>query len=898
MKKAYLTPLTKLIQTYKTDIDEGLTNQQADELLKEYGLNTLPEKNKESYITIFFKQLKDPIIYILLITAFIAYFVVNKTVDAGIILAVVLFNSIIGAIQEGKAQNIIESLKHFLSPTCLVIRDGKQQIIDTEHVVPGDIIVVQGGDQIPADARLIKSQGLKITEALLTGESTPVEKDIRELDEEVAIHDQANMLFKGTHVVSGNGIALVIGTGEHTEIGRIHTSIETVTTEMPLKEQLSYLSKWIVGLVLIQCVFVFIVGIATGKTFADLFYLLTALFVSSIPAGLPVVLTIVLARGAYRMAQQNMLVTKLQAAEGLGRTEVIIIDKTGTLTHNEMSVFNVFTSDGHTYSVTGQGYKPRGDVYLDKDKVTDFSQHNKLDLLKDASVLLDQSVVKFKKDVQKYQVKGEPLEAAMGVFAQKLTDDINRLKENYTELHDIPFNPDTLMHIGWYEKDGTIYVYAVGAPEAILNASSDSEKDKQAYQKALTSFLHDGLRTLGLAYKTFDRKEFDTSIDFEAYTKEHIIGSMNFLAFFGIQDSIRSDVKHMIEKARYAGMTVIMATGDHKKTAEFVAQKTGIITDDKPHIITGTELNKMSETELLKALETVNAFARVTPQEKIKIVTTLQNQGKRVAMTGDGVNDAPALVGADLGIAMGISGTEVAQKAADLVLLDDSFGSIVHGVEEGRHIFYTIRRLILYLLATNVGEVMIISASVFLGLALPLLPTHILWLNIVTDGLLDIALAMEPKEDDLLDKSWLEHIKQMNIIDRYIVYLVFFLATPMMIGSLILFTSYDHIDIDTARTMTMTVMAAFQWFNAWNCRSITLSVFTKGLFTNMWLVLTTIFVIILQLGMIYLPFMQNFFHTKPITLYEWAIIILTASSVLILNEIVKYIYRNYFISEQ
>lgn len=902
-KKPYIASVNELINYYNTDINNGLTESDVEERLKKHGPNTLPDSKTKSFFSIFLSQFKSPLIYVLLLAAIIAFFLGESRADAYIIVIILTFNAIIGSFLEGRAQNILTSLRKFLSNETQVIRNSdksrnKNTIIKIENLVPGDIILLAEGDNVPADARIIQANNLKVDESILTGESRAIKKTDENIDKEKEIHDQKNMLFKGTSILSGSGKALVVSTGLATQIGKIHKSISDITSEVPLQNQINKLSNWLIAIAAISCLIIFIAGIYLNQSFTSLLYTIITLFVSAIPEGLPIVVTIVLARGAYQMAKQNMLVKKLPAAEGLGRTDIILLDKTGTLTKNEMTVLKAY-SDNKVFTVTGIGYAPKGNILFQEEPIS-INNNITLELLKDASILLNKSNVQYNEKAKVYNIKGEPLEAAMGVFGEKISNSKDNTKEEYKEVFEIPFDADLRMHIAGFtqEQDPNIYIFSAGAPEYIIK-SCYFEQDNQQIKKTLQEFLEEGLRVIALAYIKVPLKDLENINNYKDYISTNLIGKFSFLGLLGIQDSIRENLEPVIEKARESGLKIIMLTGDHKKTAEYVAKETGIISTKAQNklnsydfpIIEGSELEKLTDKELTKLLETTTVFARVTPHNKLRIVNLLKDQGNIVAMTGDGVNDAPSLVAASLGIAMGITGTEVTKKAADLVLLDDSLESIISAIEQGRHIFYTLRRVILYLLATNLGEILVILSSVFLSLPLPLMPIQILWLNLVTDGFLDIALIFEPKEPGLLKKHWLKKSQGSRIMDINLFIKIIYMAIPMAIGTIILFLLYlENNDYDKARTIALCTMASFQWINAWNCRSETISIFNKKFFNNIWLILATILVICLQLLAVYVPFMQKYFYTTNLALKDWAIVVLVSSSIFILEELRKYIY--------
>lgn len=888
--KPYALSPEALAAEYKTSLTEGLSYQEAEARLRKYGPNSLPEVQTVSWFQLFLSQFTSPLVYILAISALVVFFL-GDSLDAAIIGSVLIFNALLGTIQEGRAATLLSSLKKFISPTCTVLREGKKYIIPTKDLVPGDVIVVQEGERVPADARIISSSDLMVDESMLTGESNPVEKRAEVLEEPRALYEQTNMLFSGTYVLTGNTYVLVVATGINTTLGKLQKSIEHVDTRTPLRRQIERLSQLLLVGLLLLCSILFTIGISMGRNIFEVLLLLVALSVSVIPEGLPIVVTLVLAAGAYRMAQKHVLVKRLQAVEGLGRAQILVVDKTGTLTRNEMMVLKVYAG-GHVYNVTGMGYFEEGAVLYNGTPMAETAEHSDLLLARDAAAMLSNAEIQYDPQTQLFKIKGDPVEAGMDIFARKLGGYKNELYKTYELLYEIPFDTTLRLHVAAYRRyplgDGErIFVFVSGAPEAVIQASNNVP---DRVLDELNAFLDQGLRVIGLAYKEIVPHEIESVYtaqeSFREFFLKKLKGSLEFLALLGIQDAIRPDVKDMVSVARKLGLEVIMATGDHAKTALFVAREIGLL---KPHdeVLTGKEFEQLSDEQLLKNIEQIRVYARFLPHDKMRLIELFHKQNKLVAMTGDGVNDAPSLVAADLGIAMGIKGTEVAQQAADMILLDDSFASIVKAIEEGRHIFYTLRRVILYLFTTNLGEILTISSAFVLVMPFPLLPAQILWLNLVTDGFLDIALGTEKSEH-----SALRRMQKGSLIDRAMVIKMVYGALIMAIGTLLLFSFYvSYYSIEKARTIALVTMAAFQWYNAWNCRSENLSLLTIPLFSNMWLVAATVLVILLQIAAVYTVFLQRILKTVPLNGYDWFICLIVASSIIVLEELRKYSVR-------
>ncbi len=859
---------------------EGLSSQEVKKKLKKFGANKLSEPKRETLLHVFIRQFQSPLIYILLIAATIIFFIGHR-LDGFIVVGVLLFNAFIGTIQEGRAQSILESLRRFIKADSMVMRDGEGTVIPDEQLVVGDIIMVQAGERIPADARIIEARDLIINEALLTGESAGLKKNAEVLAADLPIYKQKNMLFKGTYVLSGFGTAVVVATGERTEVGKLHKTIEEVSVEMPIQKDLATLSRWILIGVFGICLSLFLFGLLTGRSFHDLLIILTALFICVVPEGLPVALTLTLVSGAYRMAKQNVLVKRFQAVEALGRVDTLVIDKTGTLTRNEMMVQKIYV-DNQVIEVSGKGYDESGELIAQNKKIECVEDIDGLHLLAVAGALLSNAEVAYDRKEKLFTVKGDPTEAALHILAHKLLIDPIEIKQQYELIYAIPFNSVHGFQAGFFIHDNEGYLFVMGKPEFVLEKSLN---DFSKVNDLLEQFLSEGLRVIALGYKKLSVEELK-NIKNENKDYLRMISDLTFLGLCGLQDAIREGVGELIHQVRNTYMHVIMATGDHRDTALYVAKKVGIF-QKGDELIEGAQFATMKQKELDKQIERVTVFSRVLPQYKLKIIEALHARGNMVAMTGDGVNDVPSMVVADVGIAMGKIGTEVTKQAADMILLDDSFGSIVDGIEEGRHVFYTLKRVVLYFFATNIGEILLIMSALFAQLPIPLFAPQILWLNLVTDGFLDISLTLEPKEKDLLKRGPVG--RNVKLFDKKLLIKMLYMGVPMAIGSLVVFIYYSSIDLNLARTMTLGTMALFQWFNAWNCRSETDSIFKIGLLSNRWLVVATLFVFSLQVLIIYNPLMQKIFKTVPLSLNQWLLLMLVASSILIIEEFRKYI---------
>jgi len=691
-------------------------------------------------------------------------------------------------------------------------------------------------------------------------------------------------------VLNGSGKGLVVATGLQTEIGKIHTSVQEVTTQTPIAQELEHLSRWILIFILVLCVLLFVVGVISGRPIKELLVMLVALFICVVPEGLPVVLTLVLATGVNRMARRNVLVKHMQAVEGLGRTDVVIIDKTGTLTHNEMMVIRVIVDD-KTYTVSGQGYNPKGTITIDTATTPPSALPHEIMPIATAVSLLNTAEIHRDEQTGLYTIKGDPTEAALYVFSQKIGMHRTALDNEYRKVCEIPFDSNTHYHAAFYEHDGKGIAFIAGSPELLI---SKCAKVSPATLNAFDQLLNEGLRTVAVVQTTFDIATMHAGTAQEKehtnFCKRFIDGDLQLMGLFGIQDAIRQEVSQTVERARDAGLMIVMATGDHQKTALYVAKAVGIF-HEGDRVIDGTTLATMSDADLAQAIATTTVYCRLSPDQKLRLVKAFHAKNKLVAMTGDGINDAPSLVAADLGIAMGTIGTEVAKNSADLILLDDSFNSIVNAIKEGRHIFYALKRVVLYFFATNFGEIVIVLLALICNFPLPLTAAQILWLNLVTDGFLDIGLSLEPMEKDLLEQHWLT--KRMRLVDGPLLAKMVYMALPMGVGSLVIFNHYYQADLPLARTMTLLTMAMFQWFNAWNCRSEKRSIFELGLLTNRPLLLATGFVLFLQIVLVYAPFMQTIFTTVPLSGQQWFVIFAVSSSILFIEELRKRIAKGF-----
>jgi Ca2+-transporting ATPase len=866
--------------------EHGLTAQEAKAVLESNGQNKLPEGKTDSLLVIFLRQFQSPLIYLLFAASAIIFFI-GETVDSVIILFVLFFNAIVGTFQEGKARNTLSALKKFVETKATVLRDGKELIIPDTELVVGDIIFLQEGEKIPADARIVFAINLKVDESAMTGESGPIHKTADTLEvKDLPVSDQKNILFKGTHILSGNGKAIVVATGIETVIGKISKEISAIDTELPLKANIRALSRLIIIAVAGISFLLFLLGVYKGNSIKEMFTTVVSLSVSIIPEGLPIVMTLVLATGVWRMSKRNVLVKRLQAVETLGQARIIAVDKTGTITKNEMVIEKAYV-DGKFFEIGGVGYEPTGSVKMEGEAV-DAVNHPELLFAGKIAAFCANARVSFSEEEKIWRVTGDPTEAAMLVFGEKVGFHKDDLERESPQIGEIPFDYKLKYHTTLHLHEGKKFMTVVGAPEAVLGLSKKAwhdgkshvllQEEKEKLEAVYSKMSAEGLRIVAFA-KTGDVPDILAPEE---------IQSLTFVGFFGMKDALREEARAAVEKAVSAGIRVVMITGDHKLTATTIAKEVGIYKDGDT-ILTGMEIDAFSESEFLKKLASTSVFVRVTPEHKLRIIKGYEARGEVIAMTGDGVNDAPSLVAADLGVAMGKIGTEVAKEASDIVLLDDNFGSIVSAVEEGRSIYKTIKKVILYLFSTNCGEALTITVALLIGFPLPILAAQIIWLNFVTDGFLDVALAMEPKEEGLLRGNFSRPGKY--IVDKLMTQRIVLMAVTMTIGTLFLFSRYFETDLVKAMTISLTTLAVFQWFNAWNCRHESKSLFVMNPFANMFLVSATIVIVGLQLLVIYHPIMQKFLHTRSLAFAEWGMIVAVASSIIFAEETRKFFFR-------
>jgi P-type Ca2+ transporter type 2C len=856
---------------------EGLSGDEVASRRAQYGSNKLPEAKGRGWVIIFLSQFKSSLIYVL-IAADIIVFWLKEFTDAFIILFVLLFNAIIGTIQEGRAQNTLSALKKFVTTRATVLRDGKEVVVEDHEIVPGDIIMLDEGEKIPADARLIRADNLKLEEAALTGESTPVRKSIEILEKvNLPTAERKNMVFKGTSISVGYGKAIVVATGLDTAIGQISKSISEIESEIPLQKSLDEFSRIVVAITIVVIAILFALGISRGIGTTEMFVTAVSIAVAAVPEGLPLVLTVILAMGVWKMAKRKVLVKKLQAVEALGQARVIAVDKTGTITKNELIIQKVDIG-GHTHDIEGIGYIPEPIL----------PESPALKLAGTIAAMCANAKIVPKKEKGAYQVIGDPTEAAMMVFAKKAGIDRDALTAS--RIQDWPFDYELKYHRALYHYENKKMLAMTGAPEIVLdlcdtewNEEGNKELSKERKQQLENQFINlskDGLRVIAFAFH-------DDANENEVKNK---LPKMTLGGFYAMKDGLREGINSQVESARKAGIKVIMITGDHKVAAHSIAREAGIWKEGD-NMMTGEELDGISEEEFMNRLADVTVFARVTPDHKKKIIQGYKKRNEVIAMTGDGVNDAPSLVAADLGIAMGKIGTEVTKEASDLVLMEDNFGDIMNAVEEGRGMRQGIKRTIIYLFSSNVGEIIVIGGALFMGYPIPLLAAQIIWMNVVTDTFFDISLALEPQGKELLEPRY---AKPKKLFDGLMAKRMMVIGPVMSIGTLYLYINQLNIEpgnIMKAQTVALTSLVIFQWFNSWNCRSEDKSIFQLNFFANKFLLVTLVLVAILHPLALYTPVLNNLLGTVTLSLKEIGFIAIIAISVLIAEELRKLIFR-------
>jgi len=837
----------EVIKTLKTDPQKGISEKEVKKRQQKLGINKLPEEKPLSSFKIFLEQFKSPLIYILLIAGVITLFLKEYT-DSIVIFTAVILNAIVGFIQEKKASQALRELKKVLSIKAIVFRDGKEEEILAENLVPGDIILLKPGEKVPADGRLIENHNLKVNEAALTGEWLPATKNINPLPKDTPLADRDNMVYMGTVVEDGRGKAVVTGIGKETEIGKISALVkETKEEKTPYQKKLAHFSK-IIGIIIgVICIGIFIEGVLTGGELVEMFTTAVAIAVAGIPEGLPVAMTLILATGMQRIFQRKGLVRRLASAETLGSTSIICSDKTGTLTKAKMQVAEFFPQF-----------------------------HEKLALK--IAVLSSEAFIENPEDVpEKWKIRGMPTEKALIASAGKKGIFQNQFLKSEEEIDEISFSSEYKYSASLRKvASGDYILYVKGAPEILFakskyiegkNGPKELTQEKiEELKKKQEELTSKGYRLLAVAYKKTNNLQPTT------YNLKELVNDLIFVGMFVLEDPIRKDAKEAIQACYQAGMRPIIVTGDHKLTAKAIAEKIGIKVKDE-NILEGKELESLSDEEFKKILPKIQIYARVEPKHKLRIIKAWQEMGEVVAMTGDGINDAPALKQADVGVALG-SGTDVAKEVADLVLLTDNFSVIVAAVEEGRAILDNIRKVITYLLSDSFTEVILVGASLFLGLPLPVIAVQILWVNLIEDGPLSLALAFEPKEKDLMRQKPGGHDTPLLTREmKFLIFIIGIVTDLFLLGLFFWLMKYSGYELSHIRSIIFAGLAFDSLFYILSCRSLRKNIWHFNPFSNKFLNIGLVFGVLMLLAGLYLPPLQTLLKTTPLNLFDWGLLL-------------------------
>ncbi len=911
-------PAAEVAQRLQSNLTYGLDDDQIAPRLAQYGPNELREEPPPTLLQMLWDQFNNFVVILLIVAAIISAIVGAYTgegyTDALAIIAIVALNAILGVIQEGRAEAALRSLKKMTAPEARVVRGGKIVTIPSRDVLPGDVVILETGNYVPADVRLFEGFNLTIDEAALTGESVPVEKSPDAIvSADAALGDRQNMAFMGSMITYGRGKGLVVATGMNTEIGHIAELIQSYEDPpTPLQQRLDQLGKWLGMATLAICAIVFLVGtarlIATNpisdlgvwlgtpahqNELIELFMVAVSLAIAAVPEGLPAVVTIALALGMQRMIRRHVLIRKLSAVETLGSANVICSDKTGTLTTNEMTVVRLLL-DGQITNVSGEGYRPDG-VFQQNGSTLNAHNSASLHWLARGAILCNDAVVQ--QDSDTWKLVGDPTEGALVTMALKSGLNAEEMAQQWPRLAEIPFDSErkrmTTIHAA-PNGEAPYQAFTKGAPELVLErcryifsdgkVSPLSEEQRTAILKANTDFANEALRVLAIAYRPL------TEVPRRPQAEE-IERDLVFVGLVAMRDPARPEVKEAITVAREAGIRTVMITGDYPDTAAAIGRELALV-EHREDMLTGAGLDKLDDAELAARADHVAVYARVNPTHKMRIVEALKSNDYVVAMTGDGVNDAPALKRAHIGVAMGITGTDVSKQTADMVLTDDNYASIVAAVEEGRVIYANIRKFVFYLVSCNVGEILIIFLSMMLGLPLPLLPIHLLWLNLVTDGAPALALGLEGKEPDIMRRK--PRPSKEPIITRELWVLTAIQAiveTFATLGAFVVSLDTFHDNITLAQTIAFTTLVTAELLRAFTARSERYNVWQIGIFTNKWMVYAVGASLALLMAVIYVPFLQPIFNTQALDLGHWAVILPFILLPAAAAEIAKFVLR-------
>jgi len=920
VKEAHAKPIEEVLAGLQAHLERGLGQNEAQERLQKFGANELTERPRPGFLALLWDQFNNYLVIILIIAAVISL-ALGEWVDSIAIMCIVVLNAVVGVIQESKAEQALAALKKMAAPNAQVIRDGHQMTVPGRELVPGDLVALEAGNYVPADLRLVSTVNLKVEEASLTGESVPVDKNAAVmLDKEIPLGDRKNSAFMSTMVTYGRGKGLVTGTGMNTQIGMIAEMIQSyVDEDTPLQQKLQQLGKVLGSGVLVICAVVLVYGLfrdthltdvfeigflnyleAEQKDIINLFMTAVSLAIAAVPEGLPAIVTICLALGMQQMIKRHALIRKLPAVETLGCATVICSDKTGTLTQNEMTVVQGWTG-GKRFKVTGEGYNPSG-KFLRDEQSFDTSADPDAKVLLHGALLCNDALLDQKENeggAPSWHVIGDPTEGAMAVVAMKAGFQRSELEKALPRVQEIPFDSDrkrmtTIHSAGGVAGYPPTFAFVKGAPDVVLDLCTHirengqavplgEEKRREVLDQNRDLASH-ALRVLGVAYRPLDAVP-------DSPVPETVEKDLTFVGLLGMIDPARPEVVEAVRVASGAGLKSVMVTGDHKETAEAIAREIGILRPGGV-VLTGPQIEKLSDAELASKAENLQVCCRVSPQHKTRIVDAMKARGHVVAMTGDGVNDAPALKRANIGVAMGITGTDVSKQTADMVLTDDNFASIVAAIEQGRIIYSNIRKFVYFLLACNVGEILIIFGAMLVGMPIPLRPVHLLWLNLVSDGAPALALGMEkgdpdimkhaprPPKEPVINRDMAIGIGVVALVDAIAILAVFYLGLQRYPGSL-----------EAAQTIAFVTLCTSELVRAFTARSEYHSVFFIGVFSNRWMVWAVGASLLLVLMVVYVPFLQPFFDTVPLTLDDWLMMLPFFFASAIAMELVKVYFR-------
>jgi len=877
----------KIVELFESNATDGLGTLSIKHREKFFGKNALKKVEQDSYVKKFFMQFHNALIYILLCASIITAFL-GEWIDSGVIFGVVIVNVIISFIQEIKAQKAIESLKEMMQTQAIVIRDSKKITIDSLNLVPGDIVLLESGSKVPADLRLLEVRDLKVDESMLTGESLAVEKNTSTHLKNSILGDRKNMTYSGTYVTYGRAKGIVVATANHTEIGKIAKLIENTTEiQTPLTQKIASFSKILLYVILTLAAITFAIGVLRDQSVVDTFMASVALAVGAIPEGLPAAVTITLAIGVSRMASKNAIIRKLPAVETLGSVTTICSDKTGTLTQNKMTVTDIFCG-GESYEVSGNGYEPKGDIFQDEKKLA-ICNNNLNEVLK-AGYLCNEAYLISKNS--HYDISGDPTDGALIVSCLKCGWDEHKLNKSFPRVDILAFESDRqfMATLNKDKQNNQNIIYVKGSIEVILKMCSleyvngeFKEIDKEAILKKIEEFASKGLRVLAMAKKLTQKEKIE-----ETLLKDEFV----FLGLQAMMDPPRPEAIKAVKESKEAGINIIMITGDHALTAFSIAKMMSIVDEDAKYedsVLIGRDLVQLSDDELIQKVSSVKVFARVEPEQKLRIVDALQARGEVVAMTGDGVNDAPALKQADIGIAMGKGGTEVAKEASDIILSDDNFRSIAHAVKEGRIVFDNLVKFITWTLPTNLGEALVIMSAIVLGLTLPILPVQILWINMSTAIFLGMMLVFESGEEYIMMRKPRDPKK--SILTKEII------TQMLVVGFYMLLASYGMFNyaisngysVEYARTIAVNLFVFIELFYLFNCKELQRSVFKTNIFNNHILLIGVSLMALIQVAFTHTDFMNLIFKSESLELITWLQIIVISSSVMFVVEMKRYI---------